>query len=85
MFQRAEGCAVLLLLNAIGRGKERAPAVSLSLWPYPLNPSPKNTTAPTPILATSNRKGLVISHNNVSPRGYRKSRSLQVIGRRRGK
>ena len=30
MFQRAEGCAVLLL-NAIGLGEERVPAVSLSL------------------------------------------------------
>ena len=30
IFQRAEGCAVLLL-NAIGRGKKRVPAVSLSL------------------------------------------------------
>ena len=31
MFQRAEGCAVLLLNTGIGRGKERVPAVSLSL------------------------------------------------------
>ena len=32
MCQRAEGCAVFLLDTAIGRGKERVPAVSLSLW-----------------------------------------------------
>ena len=59
MFQRAEGCAALLP-NAIGRGKERVPAVSLSLWPCPLHPLPQNNTAPTLKLATSNRKAQVL-------------------------
>ena len=54
MFQCAEGCAVLLP-DAIGRGKERVPAVSLSLWLCPLYPIPQNTTAPTLNLAISNR------------------------------
>ena len=54
MFQRAEGCAVLLP-GAIGRGQERVPAVPLSLWPCPIHPLPQNTTAPTLKLATSNR------------------------------
>ena len=32
MFQRAEGCAVLLP-NAVGRGKEIVPTILLPLWP----------------------------------------------------
>ena len=53
----------------MGLVKERAPAVSLSLWVCPLRPLPQNTTtAPTlDKLATSNRKGQVPSPPNNNP------------------
>ena len=62
MFQRAQKKAVrcCCLINAVGRGKERVPAVSLSLWPCPFHPLPQHTTAPTLKLATSNRKVQVL-------------------------
>ena len=77
MFQRVEGCAVLLP-NAIGRGKERVPAVSLSPWPCPLHPLPQSTTAPTPILATSNRKGQVLPHKHFR-RGIERQPAIHMM------
>ena len=41
----------------IGRGKERDPAVSLSLWLCPRDPLLRSTTAPIPNLTISNCKG----------------------------
>ena len=72
IFQRAEGCAVLLLGTGIGCGKERVPAVSLSLWLYPFHPLPSNTTiAPTPNLSTSNCNAKVLPPKHFLPKKHR--------------
>ena len=69
---------MLLPDKAVGRGKERVPAILLSLWPCPLRPLLPNTSAPALNLATSNRKGQLLPPKHFR-RGIERQSATYII------